>query len=230
MKPNLILLHGALGSRAQLQPLKQILSNDFDVHPMDFEGHGIHSLPNRAFRIEHFAENLMHFIDQHNLAPANVFGYSMGGFVALQTAAHQPNIVNRIFTLATKFDWNSESAAREAGMLNPDHTEQKFPDYAASLKQRHSADWKVVMQRTAEMMVHLGVTNPLSGGAFDGLAHRVRFTVGDRDKMVSIEETVAQYRRLKNAELQIFPRTQHPIERVDDGALASAIKDFMTAR
>jgi len=229
-KPALIFLHGALGSRAQLQPLKQVLSHAFDVHPLDFEGHGIHTLTGHPFRIERFADNLLSFIDKLDAAPANVFGYSMGGFVALYTAMIQPRMINRVFTLATKFDWNPQSAARESAMLDPEALEQKFPDYAASLEQRHAANWKQVLKHTAEMMTHLGSTNPLNHAALESLPHRVRVAVGDRDKMVSIEETTAVFRKLKNAQLQVFPNTQHPIERVDTAMLAEAVKEFMTAR
>ncbi len=226
MKPSLILLHGALGSRAQLQSLKQILSNDFEIHLLDLEGHGINGLPQRPFRIEHFAENLSTFIETHRLAPANIFGYSMGGFVALYLAMKQPKTVNRIFTLATKLDWNSESAAREAGMLDSKLLEKKFPDYAQSLQQRHSADWKDVLHRTANMMIHLGQHHPLQSTEFAELPHRVRFSVGDKDRMVTMEETIEWYRKLKHAELQVFPHTQHPIERVDLEMLSTALKDF----
>lgn len=226
MKPALILLHGALGSRAQLQPLKQVLSNDFEVHLLDLEGHGINPLPQRAFRIEHFAENLSTFIDKHDLAPANVFGYSMGGFAALYLAMTQPRSINRVFTLATKLDWNSESARREAAMLDAATLESKFPDYAQSLQQRHSGDWKEVLKRTAAMMLDLGERHPLRVPAFAQLPHRVRFAVGDKDRMVTLEETVTWFRTLKHAELQVFPHTQHPIERVDVETLSNALKDF----
>ena len=226
LKPALVLLHGALGSRAQLQPLKQVLQNDFDVHALDFEGHGINPLPQRAFRIEHFAENLLTFIDKLELAPTNIFGYSMGGFVALYLAMRRPEMVNRIFTLATKLDWNPQSAAHEAAMLDPAAVESKFPDYAASLQRAHSADWKQVMQRTAEMMQHLGTQHPLEANAFLQLPHRVRFAVGDKDRMVTLEETIQWYRKLKNAELQVFPHTQHPMERVDVHFLSSSLKEF----
>ena len=228
-KPVLIFLHGALGSRAQLQPLKQVLSHAFDVHPLDFEGHGINTLTGKSFRIERFVENLLTFIKKLDTAPANIFGYSMGGFVALYAAAQEPQMIKRVFTLATKFDWNPQSAAREASMLNPESLEQKFPDYALSLQQRHASDWKQVVSNTAEMMMHLGSTNPLNGAAFESLQHRVRLSVGDRDKMVSIEETTAVFRKIKNAQLQVFPNTQHPIERVDTAMLAEAVKEFMTA-
>ncbi|MFT5858564.1 MAG: hypothetical protein ACI865_000652 [Flavobacteriaceae bacterium] len=40
MKPNLILLLGALGSEKQFNFLKPLLEKTFDVHTMNFDGHG----------------------------------------------------------------------------------------------------------------------------------------------------------------------------------------------
>ena len=55
---------------------------------------------------------------------------------------------------------------------------------------------------------------------------KVRIGVGDRDYMVSIEETVNVYRLLQHGELQIFPNTQHPLERVSVSDLAYSISNF----
>ena len=59
------------------------------------------------------------------------------------------------------------------------------------------------------------------------IAARVRIGVGDRDQMVTIEESVAAYRRLQKGELQVFPRTPHPIERVPIKLVADAVLDFL---
>lgn len=55
---NLLILHGALGSEVQLQPLKELLANDFNVHTLNFEGHGERT-SNRVFAMEYFAENIV---------------------------------------------------------------------------------------------------------------------------------------------------------------------------
>jgi hypothetical protein len=39
--------------------------------------------------------------------------------------------------------------------------------------------------------------------------------LGDRDKMVSLEETMAVYQGLPNAQFAILPQTAHPIEATD---------------
>ena len=47
-------------------------------------------------------------------------GHSMGGYVALKLALKRPELVDRIITLGTKFNWTPEVAAKEVKMLNPD--------------------------------------------------------------------------------------------------------------
>jgi hypothetical protein len=42
-----------------------------------------------------------------------------------------------------------------------------------------------------------------------------------------LKESVAAYRRLQKGELQIFPRTPHPIERVPIKLVAEALLDFL---
>jgi len=80
---NLILLHGALGSPDDLLPLTHALKRtNLDVYTLSFSGHG--KLPfHAAFGIEQFAKELETFILKNNLSSSCVFGYSMGGFVAM---------------------------------------------------------------------------------------------------------------------------------------------------
>jgi esterase len=51
--------------------------------------------------------------------------------------------------------------------------------------------------------------------------------LGDKDKMVSREETIAVYEQLPNAQLAILPATPHPIEQVDKDLLAYHIRRFI---
>src|SRR5258706_11557389 len=62
-KPDLLLLHGALGSSDQLAELSELLTQHYNVHTFDFEGHGKTSSRERPFRIEHFAENILEYLD-----------------------------------------------------------------------------------------------------------------------------------------------------------------------
>lgn len=226
MQP-LLLLHGALGASAQFRNLTSLLSNNFDIHTLDFEGHGntISSSP-RPFRIEHFTENVVKYLDTHSLASCDIMGYSMGGYVALHLASIQPERIKRILTLATKFRWNPETSAKEAGYLDSDKIEVKVPKYAEFLRSLHGDLWRDNLQATREMMIHLGNNPLLTPTVLSGIPHRVRIALGDRDAMVTIEETIEVYKVLPNGEFQIFPQTPHPLEKVRTEMFAGAILDF----
>ncbi|MCP2043054.1 alpha/beta fold hydrolase [Pontibacter sp. HSC-36F09] len=225
--PDLLLLHGALGAASTLQPLQQLLEADFNVHVLNFQGHGGSTLSQDPFRIELFAEDVLRYLDQHQLQQVDIFGYSMGGYVALYLALQHPDRVGRIFTLATKFAWNPETAAKEVKMLQPEKVQEKVPTFAAVLNGRHRPnDWQEVMRRTADMMQHLGNSPLLTEETLSRISVPVRISVGDRDNMVSLQETAWAYQHLPNASLQVFPNTHHPLEKVNLSQLLHELGQF----
>lgn len=225
--PDLLLLHGALGAASTLHPLQQLLEADFNVHTLNFRGHGGSQTPLGPFRIELFAEDILRYLDQHQLQQVDIFGYSMGGYVALYLALQHPDRVGRIFTLATKFAWSPETAAKEVKMLQPEKVQEKVPAFAAALARRHQPnEWQEVMRRTADMMQHLGSYPMLTEETLPRIPVPVRVSVGDRDNMVSLQETAWAYRHLPNASLQVFPGTHHPLEKVNLGQLEHELRQF----
>ncbi|AWI26254.1 alpha/beta fold hydrolase [Flavobacterium pallidum] len=222
---HLLLLHGAIGAKEQFDTLVQQLEGKFTMHTMNFSGHGGTVMPG-SFSIKGFAKDVADFLAAKNLQSINIFGYSMGGYVALYLAKEHPQLVDRIFTLATKFEWTPDIAAKETRMLDPDKIAEKIPAFANTLEKRHYPnDWKTVMTATAEMMINMGNENPLPGD-FKDIGIPVRISIGDSDAMVTLEETIAVYRQLPNASLMVFPGTHHPIEKVDVTVLAIALENF----
>ena len=228
-KSDLLLLHGALGSKGQFDPLIPLIENNFVVHTLDFEGHGSTPAIHSNFRDEHFMENIVDYMDKHNLSCVDIFGYSMGGFVALCLAAKIPQRLRRVFTLATKFNWTPEIAAKEITHLDAEIIEKKVPRFAQTLSERHKAEgWKNVLARTREMFMHISSHRTLAEPEFKNMLHPVRLSLGDRDQMVTMEETLEVFRMLPNGQLQIFPCTPHPFEKVPLKPLAEAIISFFT--
>lgn len=227
MKENLILLHGALGSRAQLVELKAILEDEFNVYLLDFSGHGGLTFEG-AFSIDLFVKDTLHFMDSQQLPAAHIFGYSMGGYVALKLAHTHPGRAGRIITLGTKYSWNPEAAAKEVRMMNPEVIEQKIPAFAASLAARHQpSDWKVIMNRTAEMMTALGAGEAMTAKDFTAIENEVLVCIGTDDHMVSIGESEMTAKELKNGHLKIIEGFRHPLEAVDKNKLASICTEFL---
>lgn len=226
MKP-IIVLHGALGAKTQLEPLMNALSPLYKVHSLNFEGHG--GRPAEGdFSIERFATNLKDYLDEHELSGCPVFGYSMGGYVALKLESQHPGTFSKIVTLGTKFGWTPEVAAKETAMLNSEKIEEKVPKFAAALAALHAPlDWKEMMRNTAEMMHNLGTKPALSPEDFARIRIPVSLLLGSEDVMVTKEETQAVLAQLSNADFTVVEGWQHPIERVDASQLVEKVKELL---
>lgn len=223
-----LLLHGAIGAADQLSRLEEELASSAPVYRLNFSGHGGSLVPAEAFSIKLFATEVIAFLDKEEIASVNIFGYSMGGYVALYLAKYHPERVNKIMTLATKYNWDEAIAAHETKMLNAEKIETKLPDFAAALQKRHAPNnWKTVLVKTAAMLAGMGKDNPLKAVDYSTIQHPVLLMLGDRDKMVTIAETLEVFKNLPLGQLSILPNTAHPLEMVDQSRLAHEIKAFL---
>ncbi len=225
---NLLVLHGALGSEVQLQPLQKLLSDKFSVHTLNFEGHGGRA-SDEAFAMERFADNVVEKLQTLGISQTHIFGYSMGGYVALTLAKKHPEKVGQIMTLGTKFNWSVESAQQEIKMLNPSTIEEKVPAFAKRLQELHQPnDWKEVMHKTAEMMLDLANGKKLTSSDLQEIPHKTLIAIGSLDNMVTLEESENAAAQLPNGTLQIVESVKHPIEKVDLSLVASVIRNFLS--
>lgn len=224
-KQHLLILHGALGAASQFAALAELLSKKYEVHTMDFPGHGGKPFPEGSLKMPLLAEHLLDYVREFKLEGCSVFGYSMGGYAALWLENEEPSTFGRIMTLGTKLDWHPESAAREAALLDPVKMKEKIPGYVKQLQERHGENWDRLCTETAGMLKHLGM-HALTLEDFNAIDIPVRFTIGDKDQMVSAEETVRVFRELQKGSMQVFPETVHLFEKVNAEMLVQAISDF----
>jgi pimeloyl-ACP methyl ester carboxylesterase len=224
----LLLLHGALGDRRQLAPLADRLAPHLPVEALDLEGHGERPAADRPFRIEHFAANVREHLAARGVERAAIFGYSMGGYVALHLASTQPALVTAVVTLGTKLAWSPATAEREVAQLDADAIAAKVPRFAEALERRHTgAGWRQVLAETAGLLHELGERPPLGDDALAAVRCPARLAVGDRDATVTLEETRDAVRRLPRGELEVLPATPHPLERVSLDRLAFSIRELL---
>ncbi|HTE48101.1 MAG TPA: alpha/beta fold hydrolase, partial [Gemmatimonadaceae bacterium] len=118
MPTTVLLIHGALGNAAQVEPLRALLDDAHDVHVIELDGHGDTPPADEKYSIDRFANGIRHFMTGRGIERAAFFGYSMGGYVALQFAAESPELVTSVVTLGTKLAWTPEGAARETSRLD----------------------------------------------------------------------------------------------------------------
>ena len=224
MKEKLLCLHGALGSKKQLNALKEKLEANYEVYTMNFEGHG-GTESDRDFSIQLFSQNLIDFLRNQSIDALTIFGYSMGGYVALNTALIAPERIKKVITLGTKFNWDPEAAERETKLLNPLKIEEKVPHFAKQLKEEHHPqDWKELMKKTAKMMIGMAEGAKLNDEDFKKIEQRVVIGIGNQDNMVSLEESQHIAALLPNSTLIQLEGVPHPIDKVDLTTLVNYIQ------
>lgn len=222
----LLLLHGALGSKDQFAELELALAPTYKIYSLNFSGHGRRPSHHHAYTVQNFAHEVLDWMNEHYIQQIDVFGYSMGGYVALWLARFYPERVGKIFTLGTKLKWSNEIAEQEIKMLNPEKVIEKVPAFAQALAERHGEhEWQSVMSKTALLMKDLGHTH-LSDQDFIKIEHQVKLGLGAQDNMVSVDETEYTHHLIKNSELKIYEGVPHPIDRVPLELLASEINEW----
>ncbi len=229
MKPNLLLLHGALGCKDSFQALLPLLTPDFNVKAMNLPGHGGLALPETGLLVDVLVTSVENFIETEfpGLDPVFVFGYSLGGYLGLLASKTPDSRIAGVLTLATKLDWNEDIAHAEVQKLNPTLLEEKLPHFVSEItKQHHPTDWKLLVTAVADMLQELGKRKLLDTSALSSVHVLCRLMLGDRDKMVGFEETLHAYRSIPGASLVMLPNTPHSIEKADTHRLAFEIKTF----
>ncbi|HRD51224.1 MAG TPA: alpha/beta hydrolase [Flavobacteriales bacterium] len=220
---NLLLLHGALGSAAQLRTLQQRVGGI----TIDLSGHGVRAIPSDGIRFEQFITDIDHAFEEQGWSDANLFGYSMGGYAAMLYAAKYPERVKSVVTLGTKYLWTGEGLQKELRMLNPDVMEQKVPVFAQALADAHGAGrWKEVVHAIARSMSELADSPLLTPEVCARIQCPALLCVGEKDTTAVPADTQQFALRVRGSEVVVLPDTPHPFDRVDLDALLEYMQEF----
>ena len=92
----LILLHGNGESIEYFKHQIDPFSARFHVYALDTRGHGKTPRGERPFTIRQFAEDLLGFLEERQIARAHLLGFSDGGNIALVFAIRYPNRVDKL--------------------------------------------------------------------------------------------------------------------------------------
>ena len=225
IQKTVLFLHGALGSSQDLAALMDyVKENGHNVLTFDFSGHGLQSKWPEEFRIDLFARQLDQYLKDRELHNIVVFGYSMGGYVALYHKANfEDSPLAQIITYGTKFNWSENSVARELPMLDPELLQGKFPQLVEALKAKHGDRWKSLLHSTAHLMQNLEKLDGLTREDLSDIEIPVTLILGDQDRMVSTEETHLTSTWLRRSQYKTLTHSKHELERSNLRELAEII-------
>ncbi len=93
---SLLILHGFLGMLDNWKTLgDQYSESGFEVHLIDQRNHG-QSFWSNDFNYDLLSEDLLRYMEHHNLDKAIVLGHSMGGKTAMQFASDHPDRTDKL--------------------------------------------------------------------------------------------------------------------------------------
>ena len=92
----LILLHGNGENCSYFQGQIDEFSQMYHVYAIDTRGHGKTPRGDKPFTIRQFADDLLGFMDEHQIEKAHLLGFSDGGNIAMIFAVKYPDRVNRL--------------------------------------------------------------------------------------------------------------------------------------
>lgn len=218
-----LLLHGGLFDiELQFGALLPGLSAGRRVIAVEFQGHGHTNDLDRPFSSAAFAGDVLGVLDHLGLNCVDVFGFSVGGAVALELAVRRPERVRRLIASSVSFRASGMRGSENAQAVGEMKVEMiaGTPMEAAYLATSPHPDH----EHLQGLLDKLGAT--YAGGFPDwadddirGIAAPTLITVGDAD-MVSLDHAV-EFLRLRGGDVNgdfdglpasqpaVFPGTSH---------------------
>jgi 2-succinyl-6-hydroxy-2,4-cyclohexadiene-1-carboxylate synthase len=139
--PHLILLHGFMGDGRVFDHLIEELCAFCNPVTIDLLGHGESSITAdyRAFKAKNQVSDMVDFIDMLDLDSLFLFGYSMGGRLALHTALSKPQLFSGLILESTTCGITDPEKANERQKSDFKRSKRIENDFESFL-----ADWKTL--------------------------------------------------------------------------------------
>jgi pimeloyl-ACP methyl ester carboxylesterase len=220
----LVLLHGAFGW-ANVYPA---LAKDRQQIAVELQGHGHTADIDRPLTIEQMADDVATLLRQLKIERADVFGYSMGGNVALGLAIRHPDVVHRVAINGSHFAPTEEAYEPESfkqfkslpADFAPPLLKGPYDKVAPDPKQ-----WPALVAKVKKMGLEWkGFTRE----QMKSIKAPVLITLGDRDG-VKPEHAVEMFRLVPNARLALFPGGDHFLLWTSPNTVLGPVAAFLDA-
>lgn len=227
---DIFFIHGALGDASQITDFASQFNLKYRIHIINLPGHGKDSENDMDFSMQAMVDAVIAEAEEKSLEKITVFGYSMGGYIGMCIAKQKPQLINALITIGTKYAWSPDIASAQLAFFDTFKLETKQPAFANHLLQTHGNNWKKVVDKTGHMIQALGAAPLIQLDDYPRISGPCLLLLGDRDRMVSLEETTQVFKLLPNGALGILPNTSHPLEQVNQTVLATLVNQFLVSQ
>ncbi|GAA1978758.1 alpha/beta fold hydrolase [Amycolatopsis minnesotensis] len=210
-KPLVVLHGGLLTIELSFGALLPELSATRQVIAVELQGHGHTADTSRDLTLANLADDVAGLLDHLGVDRADLFGFSLGGLVAIQVALSHPGRVDRLLLAATHF--------RSDGY----HDEIRDPAlWASSTRMPTEADFAAMREAYAstapdpghfpEFMAKVstvpGTVDAWSLDDLRGITAPTLLVIGDHD-FVRVEHAARMRDLIGGAQLAVLPGTTH---------------------
>lgn len=211
-RPSVLFLHGAGGStRLDTAPLMRRMESSFHVVGLDLSGHGETSLPsNDELSMDRFVEDVHVALDALEWTSTHLFGFSLGGAVALQFAATHPDRVERLGLFAPNAVWDRALAEKLNARLHLESLRSRFPKRARRLEREHQHPERLFSALRA-FVTELPSTNERIAETLATVSSPTLVAGVDEDPLFGRSAVEAVHRQLQHGRLAILPGSRHSL-------------------
>ena len=189
--PPLLLLHGNGEDSSYFSQQIDFFARRYTVYALDTRGHGRTPRGTAPFTIDQFAEDLLDFMDEHDMAQARILGFSDGGNIALSFALKNPERVRRLVLNGANLDPSGVKPSVQIPIILGYKIASLFAKYDLKAKQH------------AELL-GLMVNHPhIDPAALEDLFVPTLVIVGTKD-MIKDSHTVLIANSLPNSRLEVI--------------------------
>lgn len=242
-----ILMHGLLGSSRNWRSVAKELSNHFILHCLDLRNHG-NSFHDEDASISQMAEDLLRYIDHHNIPKLILGGHSLGGKVAMSFACKNPSRVMKLIiadiaprnypidhhipTLDSllSVDLTTLSSRKEADeILSASISNWAFRQFLlTNLEQVGNIfKWKPNIRALRDSIEQLS-SNPLvDGDQFAGLTLFIR---GGKSGYLRSEHIPKIKQYFPTAKIEVLPNAGHDVHVEDRPGFLATLDQFLIRR
>jgi pimeloyl-ACP methyl ester carboxylesterase len=215
------------------------LSKTRKVIAVEMQGHGRTADIKRDFSYESLADDIAALLDHLTIKQADLFGYSMGGGVAMQVAIRHPEKVRKVVSMSAVFrhdGWVKEALdafatftadAFKGSPIETDYkrlspTPNEFPNFvkrviAMDLKPYDFGADKLKATKAPFFFIH----GDADGARLDHIAEMFR---------IKGEEIMGDMRPRSESRLAVLPNTTHVSLSEKSKTIVPMVNDFLSAK
>lgn len=213
----LLLIHGNLGSKRWWNLVKDQLAEFFTVYMVDLRGCGQSEKPPTGYRIPQYGDDVLAFIEKMGLKRLSIVGHSMGGVIAMDVAAKNPDLIDNLVLLNPAPLFGFPTSPEKYNIIEQYSTNRELLEAALTAvvpKGAYTPFFKDLVD-DAWNSTYTAIPNACSLGEIDytewaaGFSKPVKLLYGEQDVLIPLEDMKKSIGYFANGELVTHPGVGH---------------------